>query len=71
METRLIRDGAEVGLKHHVEVSGFGPLPLVAAVGTVDLLERDGIRVGDPVLGCVALLQMISAHPLVTRQALS
>ena len=71
VQTRLILDGAEVGLKHHVEVSGFGPLPLVAAVGTVDLLERDGIRVGDPVLGCVALLQMISAHPLVTRQALS
>ena len=70
VQTGLVLDRAEVSLEHHVEVTGLGPLALVATVGTVDLPQRDGVRIADPVLGGVAFLKMVSTHTLVTRQTL-
>ena len=70
MQTGLVLDRAEVGLEHHVEVAGLGPLALVATVGAVDLLQRDGVRIVDPVLGGVALLKVVGAHALVAGETL-
>ncbi|CDZ92017.1 Predicted transcriptional regulator [Rhodococcus ruber] len=66
----LALDRAEIGLEHHVEVAGLGPLALGAAVGAGDLRHRNSVGIVELVLLGVRLLQVILAVALVTAQAL-
>lgn len=61
-------DRTQVGLEHHVEFAGLGPLPGLAGVGVTDVGQSVGRRVA--VLGLVGLDEMVGAVTLMGDQRL-
>jgi hypothetical protein len=77
VQAGLVLDDAQVGLEHHVELARLGPRALGAAVGAVDLAQRDVVGVDHRAVTALArlllgdvLLQVVGPEALVTGLAL-